>query len=134
MAMAGLRAMRVYEEQDKACGVVLVLDMIPEAKGTWISPESWSSFPTADTVREMLRQTQYWPPVRNSHSVHHFLKMAIRKGDLEMVRLLLKHKVDIHCRIQGLSPLKEACRCISSGSRPKEGVGKTKSSRGVVLL
>ncbi|UPK90862.1 hypothetical protein LCI18_001797 [Fusarium solani-melongenae] len=62
-----------------------------------------------DTVREMLRQTQYWVSARDSSSVHRFLKMAMRNGDLKMVRLLLEHEVDIHHWANGTSPIEEAC-------------------------
>lgn len=103
MTMVGLGSMQVYEERNQVCGINLVLDMISQYART----EPY--FITVDTVREMLRQTQYWVSARDSPSVHRFLKMAIHNGDLEMTRLLLKHEVDIHHWTDGRSPIEVAC-------------------------
>ncbi|KAI8683159.1 hypothetical protein NCS56_00439800 [Fusarium sp. Ph1] len=109
LTMAGLGAMQAYEERNEVCGVILVLDMASQHSHRWRRRRRHGSFITVDTVREMLRQTQYWASARDSSSVQKFLKRGIRKGDLEMVRLLLEHEVDIHRRIRGPSPLEEAC-------------------------
>ncbi|KAJ4194400.1 hypothetical protein NW755_003156 [Fusarium falciforme] len=109
MTMAGLGAMQPYEERDKVCGIVLAFDMVFRHRHTWETPKIRPSFITADTVREMLRQTQNWVSARDSFSAHRFLKMAIRSNDLEMVRLLLEHGVDIHHRTNNPSPIEDAC-------------------------
>ncbi|KAJ4230962.1 hypothetical protein NW759_002945 [Fusarium solani] len=109
LTMAGLGAMQAYEERNEVCGVILVLDMASQHRHRWRRRRRHGSFITVDTVREMLRQTQYWASARDSSSIQKFLTRGIRKGDLEMVRLLLEHEVDIHRRIRGPSPLEEAC-------------------------
>ncbi|KAJ4132878.1 hypothetical protein NW754_015691 [Fusarium falciforme] len=107
MTMVGLGAMQVYEERIQVCGITMVLDMVYQNVRKTLTG---LSFITPDTVREMLLQTRYWPSVRNSPSVQRFLMVAIKSGDLEMVRLLLKHDVDIHRRVEKYSPLEEAFR------------------------
>jgi ankyrin repeat protein len=126
MTMVGLGAMQVYEERNKVCGIIVVFEMIRLCGHTCDVSKAQPSFITVDTVREMLRQTQHWASVRNSYTVQQFLKMAMQSGDLEMVRILLDHEVDIHFRIKGASALEEAC-CRSY-------VGKAKVEKSMLQL
>ncbi|RMJ04716.1 hypothetical protein CDV36_014616 [Fusarium kuroshium] len=110
MTMVELGAMKVYEERNQVCGVMLALGMASQYRSRpQEDAETAPCYIAVDTVHEMLRQAQYWASGRNSFSVQQFLELAIHRGDLEMVRLLLEHQVDIHCRFQGTSALEEAC-------------------------
>lgn len=49
------------------------------------------------------------------------LALAVRAGDLEMVELLIKKKVQVNCRLNerrllNLTPLHIACGCITSSA------------------
>lgn len=64
---------------------------------------------SSDTICDVIQRTRYWETICVSPLIVRLLKAAIVSEDVKLVKMLLSKGVDIHQRIDEVSPLEKAC-------------------------
>ncbi|KAF4957510.1 hypothetical protein FSARC_11278 [Fusarium sarcochroum] len=105
--MLRLGAMKAHERQLKQSGLVPLLAKF-RASHPHIDNLDNCGYPSLSMIREVSLHTEFWAGLKDLESTSRLFQAAIHEGDLEMVRILLKHKVSPNIRAHGHSPIEVA--------------------------
>ncbi|KAF0638064.1 hypothetical protein FPSE5266_09602 [Fusarium pseudograminearum] len=102
-----LGASRAHEEAVGECGTGTLMSALLEYFQDWRDNKVFYNL-DSHMVEKAILASKSWNPSANT--IVHFLILSIQCGRNDMVKVLLKHGVDVHQRIDGyLSAIEAAC-------------------------
>lgn len=108
--------MESYENVARQSGLLTLLEF--SGDNFKYLDEAWPVPST--TIYEAMKRTQYWKSLSISPLAVRLLKAAIVSNIAKLVKFLLEKGVDVHQRIDDLSPLEKACQIPSSSKESNE--------------
>jgi ankyrin repeat protein len=102
--LLSLKAMDGYEIKNRECGLnPLFSTLISTLKWT---PEV-TMYVSGRTLDKAIQISNYWNP--GTDLAARFFKKAVTQGNDEIVKILLQHGLNVHQRVDGVTPIEEAC-------------------------
>lgn len=100
-----LGALASFEERKRESGI------LPLFSALGLEYEQTKMFTTLishETLSAVIQESRYWDDARRSPAAVSFLIEAIRDRNLKAVRLVLGHGIDVHQRVDQISPMEFA--------------------------
>ncbi|KAH7145454.1 hypothetical protein B0J13DRAFT_501157 [Dactylonectria estremocensis] len=113
-----LGIIKLYEEETKSSAIIPFASWAFRDLEMGIPLITSGSFPfnyitqwewISNIIQQLVQQTQFWEKAATDLSMVAFLSESIIHGDGTMITLLLESGVDVHTRVERLSPLELAC-------------------------